>query len=372
MNFEFSEEQQMLRDQARGFLSQHCPPSAVRTALDSDAPFDAELWRKVADMGWMATVIPEEYGGLGLSYYELAVIAEEMGRAVAPIPFSSSVYLASEALLQFGTEALRERWLPKLAEGSVIGTFAFAEGIGRPCADTITATFSGGSLSGTKLPVPDGDIADLVIVVAKDAASQAMGLYAVDCAQSGVRRDELQTLDFSRSHATLHFDNVQAEPLQADGETTIAALLDRAAVLFGWEQIGLADAALEQAREYAMQRYAFGRQIGSYQAIKHKLAAVYAKNSLARSNGYYGAWALQEKSSDLTLAAATVRVAGIQASLFATQENIQTHGGMGFTWEFDCQFYYRRARLLASVVGSEAMWQDRLVGELDRSSAAVA
>ena len=139
MNFEFSEEQLMLREQARGFLSQHCPPTKVRAVLDGEQDHDADLWQRVVEMGWTATAIPENYGGLGLGYYELAVIAEELGRAVAPIPFSSSVYLATEALLAFGSEAQKERWLPQLASGECIATLAHAEGPGQTTAASLVS-----------------------------------------------------------------------------------------------------------------------------------------------------------------------------------------------------------------------------------------
>jgi len=142
-------------------------------------------------------------------------------------------------------------------------------------------------------------------------------------------------------------------------------ILDRAAVLMAWEQLGGAEASLNMAKDYAMQRYAFGRPIGSYQAIKHKLAEMYVKNTLARSNAYYGAWALNTNAHDLPLAAATARVGSTQAYHYASKENIQTHGGMGYTWEFDCQFYYRRARVLALAIGSERLWQDKLISASD-------
>ncbi len=364
MNFEFSEEQLMLRDQARSFLAEHCPTRVVRAVLDSDDHYDASLWQQVADMGWTATVIPEAYGGLGLSYYELSIIAEELGRAVAPIPFSSSVYLASEALLAFGSETQKQQWLPKLASGELIGTVAFTETAGRLDASNIGTRFDNGALDGCKLPVADGVIADVAIVLAAD--SSGVSLYLADLTGQGVHRESVRTFDASRGLASLSFDGVIAELLgeQGAGITAVEQLHDRAAVLFAWEQVGLADAALEQAKQYALERFAFGRAIGSYQAIKHKLANVYVKNTLARSNGYYGAWALQANGPELKQAAATARVAGIQASTFAAEENIQTHGGMGFTWEFDCHFYYRRAKLLSLVIGSEALWQNRLVDAL--------
>ena len=168
----------------------------------------------------------------------------------------------------------------------------------------------------------------------------------------------------------MQFRSADAEPLGADGEgwALTNKLFDRAAVLFAWEQVGGAQAALEMAREYALGRYAFGRPIASYQAIKHKLANAYINNTLARSNCYFGAWALNTNASELPLAAATARVSAIQAYYFASKENIQTHGGMGFTWEFDCQFHYRRSKLLSVNLGSEAYWQDRLITAVEQSN----
>ncbi len=366
MNFEFDDDQNLLREQAQGFLAENCPPGVVRAVLDGESDYDPELWRKIVEMGYTATVIPEEFGGLGLSYLELSVIAEELGRVAAPVPFSSSVYLATEALLLAGSQAQKEAWLPKLAAGEVIGTFALAEGPGRPTPENLSSTVENGALTGTKLPVADGAAADLAVVVANN------GLYLVDLGDSGVQRSPVRTLDPSRGHSKLEFDGVAAEPLGdgSAGWSLTEKLLDRAAVLFAWEQTGGAQAALEMAKEYALGRYAFGRPIASYQAIKHKLANMYVKNTLARSNCYFGAWALNTDAAELPLAAATARVSATEAYYFASKENVQTHGGMGFTWEFDCQFYYRRAKLLSVNIGSERMWQDRLITAVEQSNAA--
>ena len=372
MNFEFSEEQRLLRDQARGFLAEHCPMGKVREVLENRGAHDAELWGKVADMGWTATVIPEEFGGLGLSYLELVVIAEELGRAVAPLPFSSSVYLATEALLLAGSPEQKEQWLPKLATGEAIGTFALAEGAGRVSPAGLRTAASGGAVNGSKVAVADGDIAHLAVVVSASDSGDGAGLNLVELDQPGVTRTPQRTLDFSRGHAQLDFNNARSEPLGAPGEgwALTGKIFDRAAVLFAWEQVGGADAALEMATEYAMGRYAFGRPIASYQAIKHKLAHAYVNNTLARSNCYYGAWALNADAAELPLAAATARVSATQAYYYASKENIQTHGGMGFTWEFDCQFFYRRAKLLSVNIGSEGQWRDKLVTSVEQSNVA--
>ncbi len=372
MNFEFSDEQNLLREQAAGFLADKCPPGAVRAVLEGDESFDAELFKGIADMGWTAATIPEKHGGLGLSYLELCVIAEELGRVVAPVPFSSSVYLATEALLLAGSDAQRQAWLPKLASGSAIGTFALTESEGQASPEGLATSFDNGSLTGTKLPVADGDVADFAVVVARCDSGDGASLCLVPLEADGVTRTAVATLDPTRSHARIDFDNAAADPLGTEGEgwALTRRILDRAAVLFAWEQVGGANAALEQAKEYAMGRYAFGRPIAGFQAIKHKLANMFVKNTLARSNCYYGAWALSTDAGELPLAAATARVSAIQAYYFAAKENIQTHGGMGFTWEFDCQFHYRRSKLLSVNIGSERIWQDRLISAVEAGQAA--
>ncbi len=370
MNFEFSEDQNLLREQAKGFLSDNCSTKVVRKILEGDESFDQDLWRQIVEMGWTAAVIPEEFDGLGLSYLELSVIAEELGRVYAPVPFSSSVYLATESLLAAGSKEQKNNWLPKLANGSVIGCFAAVEGSGQISPSTISTTVQDGVISGAKIPVADGDVADFAIVIARD--DKGVSAYLVSLTGSGVNRQTVETLDPTRSHARIDFSETSAELLGEAGQGW--ALLDkvynRAAILFAWEQLGCADAALEMAREYSMGRFAFGRPIASYQAIKHKLVNIYVKNSLARSNCYYGSWALSTNAPELPIAAAAARVAAIQAGYLASKENIQTHGGMGFTWEFDCQLPYRRSKLLSINIGSEAVWQEKLISAIESECAA--
>jgi alkylation response protein AidB-like acyl-CoA dehydrogenase len=370
MNFEFSEEQNLLREQAQSFLKDQCSLSAVRAVLDGEQSFDEGLWQQVAAMGWTATTIPEEYDGLGLSYLELSVIAEELGRQIAPIPFSSSVYLATEAILLAGSDAQKAHWLPQLAAGSVIGCLAVNESAGEPSPDALQSSFSDGEVSGSKIPVADGDIAHLAVTLVN--TSEGPTAVLIDLNQTGVTRTPVKTIDPSRSHARLDFEKASAELLGEPGQgwSLLQRVYDRAAVLFAWEQVGGAETSLNMAKEYALGRFAFGRSIASYQAIKHKLAHAYVKNTLARSNCYYGAWALSTNADELPLAAATARVAATQAYYYASKENIQTHGGMGFTWEFDCQFPYRRSKLLAVTIGSESVWQEKLISAVENARAA--
>ena len=368
MNFEFSEEQNLLREQAQGFLREKSPLTAVRAVLESDAAFDESLWRGIADLGWTATTIPEEYGGIGLGHLELCVIAEELGRSLAPTPFGSSVYLATEALLLFGTQAQKQAYLPSLATGESIGCLAVAEGPGVSTAANLQTHFDGGSINGSKIPVADGDVAHFAIVLVKESAGASLAI--VDLQAAGVQRTTVNTIDPTRSHAQIDFSGAAAERLgdAGNGEAALDQLFDRAAVLFAFEQVGGAQAALEMAREYALGRFAFGRPIASFQAIKHKLADMYIAATLANSNAYYGAWALSTNAAELPVAAATARVSATEAFHECAKENIQTHGGMGFTWEFNCHLYYRRSKMLAVNLGGLPRWKDRLITRIEQSN----
>jgi alkylation response protein AidB-like acyl-CoA dehydrogenase len=371
MNFDFSEDQKFLKNEARRFLEANCPTSRVRKVLDdASATWDPELWKAVAGQGWLGAAIPEEHGGLGLGRLELCVIAEELGRAVAPIPFASTVYVLAEAIMLAGSEAQKAAVLPGIAAGDVIGALATSEGPGALSASGIRASVEGGKLSGTKIPVTDGGIATHALVLAREGGQP--GLFLVDLSSAGVTRETLSTLDPSRDAARLVFDKVPAERLGGAGEglALVEQVLDRAAVLLAFEQTGGADRALEMAKEYALERFAFGRTIASYQAIKHKLADMYVKNELARSNAYYGAWALNTDAPELPVAASAARIAASEAYWFASKENIQTHGGIGFTWAVDCHLHYRRSRQLSLVAGAPRVWKDRLVSHLERRNAA--
>jgi len=374
MNFDFSDDQKLLKEQVKKMLGDKCGLDRVRKVLDGDEPFAKDVWDGLVEMGLMGTAIPEEYGGLGLGALELSVIAEELGRSAAPVPFSSSVYLATEALVVAGSEEQKQNWLPKLSAGEVIGTFAMSEGTVAASPRTVETSFVGGKLNGTKIPVPDGDIADFAIVLVNTggAGDRALSLAIVDLKAAGVSIEPVKTIDPTRSHATLTFKGAPAELVGKEGEgwAITNTVFDSAAILMAFEQIGGAEAAMWMARDYALERYAFGRLIGSYQAIKHKIADMYVKLELARSNCYYGAMMLNDKGAELPEAAAAARIAATEAYRFAAQENIQVHGGIGYTWEADTQFYFRRSKLLALALGSALEWKDKLVTRLEKRNAA--
>ena len=375
MNFDFSDEQKQMRDEARKFLAEKCPPKAVRAVLDGKVPYDKDLWKGLAEMGFLGVAIPEKFGGAGAGHLELCVIAEEMGRALAPVPFSSTVYLAAEALVIAGSDAQKQKWLPKIASGEAIGTLALFEGKGNPSPKAIKLAASGGTLNGVKKPVPDGAIADFAIVAARTGSSgreSDISLFIVDLRDGGIEVKGLTNVDLTRGQAEITFTNAKAEPLGANGEGwgVLTQVLDRAAVLLAFEQVGGADRALEMGRDYALDRIAFGRPIGSFQAVKHMLADMYVSATLARSNCYYGAWALSTNAGELPEAAAAARISATQAFQHCAKNNIQVHGGMGFTWEFDCHMYYRRANATALGLGSLSYWEDALIDRMRKKNAA--
>ncbi len=369
MNFEFSEDSRLLRDQARRFLGERCTSKGIRQVLEGKTPYLSDLWREMAGMGWLGAAIPEEYEGAGLGHEALCVLAEELGRALAPVPFTTTVCLAAEAILAAGSEAQKRDFLPRIARGELIATIALGAGPGEPTQARVQVVARDG-LSGTAWPVPDGSIAGLAVVAAREGTG--VSLFLLDLTGPGVTRAPIETLDPTLDHARLTLDHAPATPLGDPGQgwEIVRGVLDRAAVLVAFEQVGGASACLETATAFAKERHAFGRPIGSFQAIKHKLADVYVATELARSNAYYGAWALSADAAELPLAAATARVSATEAFFLAAKESIQVHGGIGFTWDMDCHLFYRRAKLLGLSLGSARHWKDRVVSELEMRNAA--
>jgi alkylation response protein AidB-like acyl-CoA dehydrogenase len=364
VNFEYSEEERAIKEQARRFLAEHAPLSLSRELLEGGGRAAAgSLWRGIADLGWTGVAIAEADGGLGMGHVTLCAIAEEIGRAAAPVPMFCSIYLAAEALSCFGSAAQKARWLPAIASGAMIATAVLRNGQ----TGLGALRYADGKLSGDASPAEFGLQAGFAILEAQ--ALDGTALYAVDLADGGVQRTALETIDDSRPHARLLLDSVAAERLPGADSAGIDRLLDRTAILAAFEQLGGADACLEMARGYVMERRSFGRLVGSYQAVKHLLADIYVANELARSNAYYAAWALAEDAPELRLAAAVSRVSSTEAYEFAARENIQLHGGIGFTWEADPHLHYRRSRLLALNLGPLAQWQNRLVAALDAREA---
>lgn len=379
MNFDFSPEQHALRESARRFFAERVGFDDLRRRhADGDAQlFDAALWEAMAGFGWLGAAVPEAYGGTGLGVTELCVLAEEAGRCLAPVPFVFSTGVVAEAIRCHGADAQRRFHLPRLARGESVGAFAVAEGPGGTGVERLQPSYrpATGRLTCVKLPVLSALEADLALVVCKAQTPGSPGMLVLaDLRQSGVRITPLQRFDPFRTQARIEFVDAEVEPL---GEApalpqAIDAVLDRAAVLTAFEQLGGATACLDMACAYALERRVFARPIGGFQAIRHRLADMVAKIELARSNAWFAAWALEQVDAGtpeavpgvLALAAATARISAGEAFDFASRENLQIHGGAGFTWEGNCHPYYTRARQLAVWLGSEQVWARRLVTAL--------
>ena len=364
MNFDLSDDAKTLKEAARKFLDARAGPAAARRVLNSGDTHDAQLWTEVVEQGWPAARVPEAHGGLGLGADEACVLAEEIGRSLAPVPLMSTL-ATIEALLIAGSAAQQAEWLPKLASGEAVGAIAWAEGSNSPL-QTPATKLEGGKLSGQKAPVIDGLVATVAIVTVATPDGPAMAIASLD----GVTREKQDTLDLVRPSARLSFSGTPAEALGTAADWV--KLTERLAVLSAWEALGTADAAREMTLAYAKDRVAFGQRIGRYQGVKHKLADMFIKAELARAHALHGCWAWEADAPELAQAASAARVASLDALRFTTEESVQLHGGIGFTWEHDCQFYYRRNRLLAASIGSRPHWSDRLVRALEQRNRAAA
>lgn len=365
MNFDFSEEQHAIKEQAGRVLGEYWDPASRREAFEGNAAIRRRLWDKLVELGWTAVTIPEAYGGLGLGYVSLCALAEELGRGLASSPFRSSVFLATEAILLAGNEAQKADWLPALARGERVATLAFAETPGSACSERIDSRVDGGRITGAKIAVADADAADAAIVAAKDETGRT-GLYLVRLAGNSVVAQPQQGIDPNQPLFRIEFRGALAERLDAPGgyEDPLESVMIRAAVPTAFEQLGGAAAALLLARDYALERHAFGQPIGAFQAIKHRLAEAHIAIELARSHCYYGAWALESGADELPVAAAAARVCATNAYEQSARDLIQVHGGIGMTWEHDSHLYYRHSRHLAAVLGDRSQWKSTLLRHL--------
>ena len=365
MNFELSEDQALLAEQSRSLFAARSGSDRLRVLIDAGAEWDEPLWREISQLGFVGAGLGEQYGGLGMSQLDLGVIGQEMGRANVSLPFFSSMVLGAGAIELAGTEAQKSRWLPLLARGEAIATFAYAEGK-RGWAGPLQTGYRNSAITGNKTPVADAGVATLAIVLVDHGERQALCIVELD--QPGVTRTRLDSFDQLRAHYSIAFENAQAELLDGPGASDACErLFDRAAVQAAFEAVGGAEACLTMARDYALDRKIFARPLASYQAIKHKLADVLVRVELARSSAYFAAWAAGHAPDQLPVAASSARLSAIAAFELAARENIQVHGGIGYTYDAHCHFYYRRERTLALSLGGREPWADRLITQLRRT-----
>jgi alkylation response protein AidB-like acyl-CoA dehydrogenase len=355
VNFAFSEEQEELRRAVRQFLESKSPETEVRRLMETTEGFDPAVWKQMGqELMLQGLAIPEEYGGQGFTFIELGIVLEEMGRVLLCAPYFSSVVLAAGAILAVGTDAEKQALLPGIASGDTIAALAFTEPSGKWDAAGITmeATENVGGefkLSGEKMFVIDGFTADTIVVVARTAGTtgtDGIMFFTVAGDAEGLTRTPLQTMDTTRKQAKLEFDNVVASPLGStqDGFAAFSKVLDQAAVALSNEMMGGAQKVLEMSVEYAKVRVQFGRPIGSFQAIKHKCADMLLEVESGKSAAYYASWAAAEDNEELPVVAALSKAYCSEAYFHAAAENIQIHGGIGFTWEHPAHLYFKRAK----------------------------
>ncbi|MGH7866005.1 MAG: acyl-CoA dehydrogenase family protein [Candidatus Binataceae bacterium] len=373
MDFGFSEEQEMLRRTARGMLEKECPTSVVRKLMDDARGYDQELWKTLGSLGWLGLVLPEEFGGAGLSYVDLVLVLEEMGRVLLPAPFISTVVFAET--IRRGASPVRQReLLPKIAKGDLVGTLAYMEASGSYGADGIVmpARREGNEfvLEGQKLFVPDAHVADYMTVATRTAGQGTHGitLFAIDGKRAGLTLVPLKTMDQTCKLFEVRFDGVRAtaDDLLGDpdrGWRILGPVIDRGKLMVAAEMCGGAQKAMEMAVDYAKVREQFGRPIGSYQAISHKCANMLIDVEGAKSATYAAAWAIGGDSDEATLAVAIAKAAASDAYRRTAADAVQVHGGIGFTWEHDMHLYFKRSKS-SEVAFGDATYNRELVAQM--------
>jgi alkylation response protein AidB-like acyl-CoA dehydrogenase len=375
MDFAFSEEQEMLRRSTRDFLAKECGPKVVRKLMEVPGAYDAGLWKKITALGWTALGIPEQYGGAG-TFLDLIVVLEECGRALLPGPLFATMGLAVPAMIEAGTEAQKQEALSAIAEGKARATLAMTEPSGRWDASgvNLAATPVGGGwrLDGVKLFVPDAEGADYTVVAARTRGEgeEGISLFLVKGRPKGMSTTELQTLDMTRRWNEVRFEGVElgADALMGSphkGWAPLKRALEWATAALCAEMVGGAQKVLEDSTEYAKTRHQFGKPIGIYQAVSHKLADMLVLSESGRSATYYAAWAVEADAPDRSLASSMAKAYVSDAYRKVAGDGIQVHGGIGFTWEHDMHLYFKRAKASEVTLGDATYHRELVAQSLD-------
>jgi alkylation response protein AidB-like acyl-CoA dehydrogenase len=375
VDFAFSEEQEMLRRSTRDFLAKECGSKVVRRLMESSDAYDPDLWKKLAGLGWTSLGIPEQYGGAG-TFLDLIVVLEECGRALLPGPFFATMGLAVPALIEAGTEAQKKEALGAIVDGKARATLAMTEPSGRWDASGVTLAAKpvagGWQLDGLKLFVPDAEGADYMVVAARTRGQgeEGISLFLVKGQPKGMSVTQLQTLDMTRRWSEVRFDGVQldADALMGSPDQGWAPLkraLEWATAALCAEMVGGAQKVLEDSTEYAKTRHQFGKPIGIYQAVSHKLADMLVLSESGRSATYYAAWAVEADAPDRSLAASMAKAYVSDAYRKIAGDGIQVHGGIGFTWEHDMHLYFKRAKASEVTLGDATFHRELVAQSLD-------
>ena len=378
MDFGLNEEQEMLKTMARDFFTNECPKTHVREMMDDEKGYSPELWKKMAELGFLGLVIPEEYGGTGGNFIDLMVLMQEMGRAVLPSPFISTVLLAGIPLLTAGTEEQKKEFLPKIAAGDVILALALSEPNGDLGADAIEieAVAEGNDyiINGTKLFVLDAAAADHILCATRTKRTkdpeEGITLFLIDASADGVQITSLKTMDETRKQCEVLFKNVKVPAKSMVGELhqgwpILKKTLNQATAMLCGEMVGGLDTVMEMTLDYAKQRIQFGVPIGSFQAIKHKFADMLIQVEYARSLTYYAAWTVDQDIPDSPVAVSTAKSWCGDAYKQVTNEGVQIHGGIGFTWDHDMHLYFKRARFSDTAFGDSTYHRELIAQSLN-------
>jgi alkylation response protein AidB-like acyl-CoA dehydrogenase len=375
MDFAFSEDQEMLRQSARDFLAKECSPAVVRLSLENGDGYDDKLWKKIADLGWTALGIPEQYGGVG-GFLDLTVVLEEAGRTLLPGPFFSTMGLAVPALIEAGTEAQKKEVLGAIASGSARATLALTEPSGRWDASGVTLpgrpAGDGWRLDGIKLFVPDAATADYLVVAARtrEGDEEGVTLFLVKGRPAGMTVTPLKTLDMTRRWYEVRFEGVElghdaVMGAEGQGWQALKRALEWGAAALCAEMVGGAQHVLETSVEYAKTRQQFGKPIGIYQAVSHKLADMLLETESARSATYYAAWTVDADAPERSLAASIAKAYTSDAYRHAAGSGVQVHGGIGFTWEHEMHLYFKRAKASEVTLGDATYHRELVAQALD-------
>lgn len=370
MDFDLSKPQQLLQKSARDFLVRECPPEKVRALMETDTAFDEKLWQALADQGWTGLIVPEEFGGLGLGIVELAVVTEEMGRAVLPSPFISTVW-ASALIDRAGSEGQKAQYLEAISSGELKATVALVEPSNswNPEAVELQAEKSGTNyvLNGRKDYVTDAGVADLIVTVARSGADLVILPFAANA--EGLTVTLTPGIDATRKLYTVEFKNVlipQADALESGYRAKEA--LDQATAIANvalcGEMVGGMQWVLDESVEYVKTRQQFGRPVGIYQAVQHRCADMVLQTESSRSAVYYAAWALSENDASAKLAVAAAKVYCSEAGRLVGNNGIQVHGGIGFTWEHNLHLYYKRFKSSEIMFGDATYHREVIAQEI--------
>ena len=371
MDFDLSPEQEGLLASVRGVLERECPLALTRQLVERGT-VPAQPWQSATELHWPALAIPERHGGLGLSFVEVALVVEEHGRFLAPGPLLATVTQFAPLVREAGSEQQQSRFLGAVAAGDLTGALALADEDGRCLAadDSLTARPEGDGwlLDGSRHFVVDGDLADEIAVAARVESGDGVGLFAVP--RSAVKTRRGTNLDGSRGLATLEFDRVTIGPDRVLGEPgccadALARALDEAVAAQALEMVGTCQALFDRTLEYAKHREQFGRPIGSFQAIQHKLVDMFAALEKARSTGYFAALAIAAGDSRRPLAASMAKTSAGDCQRVVAQEAIQIHGGIGFSWEHDVHLFVKRAKSGEALLGTSAEHRARVADLLE-------